>query len=129
MSEKRSAQAPAEPEVTEKKAKLSPEEEGDHLAEEEDIEEEEEEEDGEEDDGEAEVRTVYDDFGNYKHSFNRTRRRREKMRMTVRMTVRKTKMKEREKMARKERKKKKLRIDYYLPPTLRCPFPLSNQFP
>ena len=64
MSEKRSAPAQTEPEVTEKKAKMSPEEEGDHLAEEEDIdEEEEEEEDGEEDDGE-EVRTVYDDIGN-----------------------------------------------------------------
>ena len=63
MSEKRSAPAETEPEVTEKKAKMSPEEEGVHLAEEEDIDEEEEE-DGEEDDGEEEVRTVYDDIGN-----------------------------------------------------------------
>ena len=71
MSEKRSAPAQAEPEVTEKKAKMSPEEEGDNLAEEEDIEEEEEEEDGEEDDGEEEVRTFSDDFlsfRNYEHS-------------------------------------------------------------
>ena len=57
MSEKRTAPAQAEPEVTEKKAKLSPEEEGDNLAEEEDIEEEEE--DGEEDDGDEEVRNYY----------------------------------------------------------------------
>ena len=39
----------------------------------------------------------------YKHSFNRTRRRREKRRMTVR--------KERGKTARKEKKREKLRID------------------
>ena len=56
MSEKRSAPALAEPEVTEKKAKMSAEEEGEHLAEEEDIEEEEEE-DAEEDDGDEEVGT------------------------------------------------------------------------
>ena len=70
MSEKRTAPAQAEPEVTEKKAKLSPEEEGDNLAEEEDIEEEEEE-DVEEDDGDEEVGTYDADslsFGNYKHS-------------------------------------------------------------
>ena len=57
MSEKRSATTAAEPEVTEKKAKLNVEEEGDHLEEEEDIEEEEE--DGEEDDGDEEVRRYY----------------------------------------------------------------------
>ena len=62
MSEKRSAPAPAaqaQPEVTEKKAKLTVEEEGDDLAEEEDIEEEEE--DAEEDDGEEEVGTPDND--------------------------------------------------------------------